>query len=299
MPWWRSRGRGAPGLPLTPRVSICLPTRDGARHVAAALDSAVGQTLAGCELLVVDDASRDETVGLLQAFAAPRLRLHRNATPLGIPRNWNECLQRAEGGYVKFLFQDDVLYPRAVEALVAALERVPEAPLAFGRRDLWLESGTDVFGRAYGEELARFYAAVGPLVRAADLVEAALAQGRDLTVNVVGEPSFVLLRREAALRAGGFDPAFMQLADWELWLRLARTGPLVFVDESVGRLRVHERSQSAASFRSVRVRRELVGFLDHLARLYADDLSAEARRALRRQRRNHQLRLAIAQVLRM
>lgn len=256
-----------------------------------ALASALRQTFDDYELLVVDDASTDGTLDVVGSFADARVTLHRNRSRLGIPGNWNECLRRARGRYVKFLFQDDTLVPDALERLVASLEHCPEASMAFGRRELPSTPGLEILGEAYIDWLQRFYASVGPTVRGSDLVEAALLQGRDLTLNVVGEPSFVLLRRDATLESGGFDSTFRQLADWELWLRLARRGPLAFVNESLGQFRVHAGSQSAASFRTLRVRRELLRFLAHAGRLYAADLSPEARRALRRRRWRHRLGL--------
>jgi hypothetical protein len=84
-----------------------------------------------------------------------------------------------------------------------------------------------------------------------------------------------------------------------MWLRLARNAPLAFVDEPLGRLRVHSGSQSAANFRTLGVRRELLTFLDHVETLYGAVLSVEAQRALRRLRRRHRLRLAAAQVFRI
>jgi glycosyltransferase involved in cell wall biosynthesis len=277
-----------------PSVSFCIPTRNGGGYVGEALASVLRQTFDDYELLVVDDASTDRTLDVVGSFADPRVTLHRNRSPLGIPSNWNECLRRARGQYVKFLFQDDTLVPDALERLVAALERCPEAAMAFGRRELPSAPGLEILGEAYTDWLQRFYASVGPTVRGSDLVEAALLQGRDLTLNVVGEPSFVLLRREAALKSGGFDSTFRQLADWELWLRLARRTPLAFVNESLGQFRVHAESQSAASFRTLRVRRELLRFLAHVGRLYAADLSPRARRRLRQRRWRHRFGLAAA-----
>jgi glycosyltransferase involved in cell wall biosynthesis len=262
--------------------------------VGVARARALRQTFDDHELLIVDDASTDGTLDVVGSFADARVTVHRNRSRLGIPGNWNECLRRARGRYVKFLFQDDTLLPDALAKLVAALDRSPEAVLAFGRREVSGPLGAEVLGEAYTDSLQRFYAAVGPSVGGRDLVEAALLHGRDLTLNVVGEPSFVLLRREAALESGGFDSTFRQLADWELWLRLARRAPLAFVNESLGRFRVHAGSQSAASFRTLRVRRELVRFLAHVGRLYAADLGPEARRALRRRRWRHRLGLVAA-----
>jgi glycosyltransferase involved in cell wall biosynthesis len=265
-------------------VSICVPTWNGADYVAETLRSALAQTETDFELLVVDDASTDQTLRIVAGFADPRIRIHRNDRRLGLPGNWNRCLVHARGEYVKFLFQDDLLEPPAVGKLLAALRAVPGASLAFGRRTIRQEGGGArtplLLGDAYPELQRRFYSSAGGGVRGEDLVRSALREGRDLTVNVLGEPSFVLLRRDAVLKAGGFHPGFCQLVDWDLWLRLAREGPLVFVDETLGVFRVHDRGQSSRNHGSLRIPWEYVRLLSRIRDGYGPTLARAERRRL-------------------
>jgi glycosyltransferase involved in cell wall biosynthesis len=264
-----------------PPVSICVPTWNGASFLGAALESALSQTYSDFELLLVDDGSTDATLDVAAAFPDPRIHIYRNHRRLGIPGNWNHCLELARGTYVKFLFQDDVLDRQALAKLVAALEAVPAASLAFSRREIRHE-GPDTAdlplrGPGYSDVVSAFYATLRGPFTGIDLVRQAVASGRDLAVNVVGEPSFVLLRREAAVRAGGFDSAFTQVVDWELWLRLARVSPVVFVDESLGLFRVHSGGQSASNHRRLRTVAECVRLLGRIRRHYGPRLGGSAR----------------------
>jgi glycosyltransferase involved in cell wall biosynthesis len=250
----------------------------------AALDSALSQTYSDFELLLVDDGSTDSTLDVATAFRDPRIRIHRNDRRLGIPGNWNHCLELAQAGYVKFLFQDDLLAPQAVGRLVAALEAVPTASMAFSRREVRHDGPNKhlpLLGPGYLDVVSRFYAAFNGPFDGIDLVRRGVQEGWDLAVNVVGEPSFVILRREAALRAGGFDPRFAQLVDWDFWLRLAQASPLVFVDESLGVFRVHAQGQSAANHRRLRNIFECIRVLGRIRRRYGRDLTGPARRRLR------------------
>lgn len=264
-----------------PAVSICVPTWNGARYLRAALESALAQSYSEFEMLVVDDGSTDATMEIVASFSDPRLRIARNDGRLGIPGNWNHCLNLARGRYVKFLFQDDVLDPQAVEKLVAALEAEPRAALAFSRREVRHEGavreGLPLLGPGYSDVVSRFYATFRGRFDGIDLVRHGLQEGWDLAVNVVGEPSFVLFRREAALKAGGFDPSFGQLVDWDLWLRLARESPVVFVDESLGVFRVHAASQSASNHRRLRTVNECIRLLGEVRRRYGPQLTRPAR----------------------
>jgi glycosyltransferase involved in cell wall biosynthesis len=268
-----------------PPISICVPTWNGAGYLAETLRSALAQTEPDFELLVVDDASTDETLKVVAAFGDSRIRVHRNERRLGLPGNWNRCLQHAQGEFVKFLFQDDLLAPTAVERLLAALRAVPGASLAFGRRTIRHEAAGEgaplLLGDAYPEMQRLFYSSLhGGCVHGEQMVRSALREGRDLTVNVLGEPSFVLVRTEAARRAGGFHPGFCQLVDWDLWLRLAREGPLVFVDEILGVFRVHNRGQSIRNHGSLRIPWEYVRLLTRIRRAYEPMLDAGEQRSL-------------------
>jgi glycosyltransferase involved in cell wall biosynthesis len=269
-----------------PRVSIAIPTWNGAGFVGETLSTALHQTFADLEVLVVDDASEDGTLEVVAAAHDPRIRVLPGARRLGIPGNWNRCLAEARGEYVKLLCQDDLLAPTAVERLVSALDAAPGSPLAFSRREIrheGFEAPLPLLGDTYPRALDRFYASFAGRVSGLQIVSDALASGQDPTVNLVGEPSFVLMRRDALRACGGFDAGLRQLVDWDLWLRLARLGPLAFVDESLGVFRVHPRGASAANNRRLRTRWEFLVILSRIRRDYGPDLGAEGRRRLRRE----------------
>jgi glycosyltransferase involved in cell wall biosynthesis len=268
-----------------PRVSVCVPTYNGAAYLGETLRSLVAQSYGDFELLVVDDASTDETLDVAAAVADARLVVHRNPRRLGLPGNWNRCLSLCRGEYVKFVFQDDTLVPRAVEALVRALDDDPDAALAFSRREIRHEGAgaLPLQGDWYANALEAFYGSFDRRLTGRELVAGALETGRDLTVNVVGEPSFTLIRREAARRCGAFDTSYRQLVDWEYWLRLACGSALVFVDEPLGTFRVHAAGASALAHRGLRVRWEFLKLLRSVRRQYGDVLDGEMQARLSQQ----------------
>jgi glycosyltransferase involved in cell wall biosynthesis len=269
-----------------PRVTIAIPTWNGAGFVGETLATALRQTFTDTEVLVVDDASDDGTLAVVAAAQDPRIRLLPGATRLGIPGNWNRCLAEARGEYVKLLCQDDLLAEVAVERLVAALDASPRCALAFSRREIrheGLEAPLPLLGDSYPRALDAFYASFAGEVTGVQMLESALLRGQDPTVNLIGEPSFALIRSEAARSCGGFDEGLRQLVDWDLWLRLARKGPLAFVEASLGVFRVHPGGASAANHESLRTRFEFLKILARIRREYAAELSPEARRRLARE----------------
>jgi glycosyltransferase involved in cell wall biosynthesis len=104
-----------------PLVSVVLAVHDGARYLPAAVGSMLRQTLADLELIVVDDASTDETPTLLAAFDDPRLVVLRNDQQLGLAASLNRALDVARGRYVARMDADDVALPERFERQLALL----------------------------------------------------------------------------------------------------------------------------------------------------------------------------------
>jgi glycosyltransferase involved in cell wall biosynthesis len=105
-----------------PRVSVCLATYRGAPWVAAQLESVLAQLGATDEVVVVDDASPDDTVDRVRAVEDPRIRLIAREQNLGYVRTFEQALREARGDVLLLADQDDVWEPGRVTAMVAALE---------------------------------------------------------------------------------------------------------------------------------------------------------------------------------
>ncbi|MEP6798906.1 MAG: glycosyltransferase [Lapillicoccus sp.] len=104
-----------------PSVSVCMAAHDGAPWIEEMLASVLAQLAPGDEVIVVDDASTDDTASLVEAIADPRIWLHRNETNLGYVRAFDRAMRISTGDIVLLADQDDVWVPGRVEAMVAAL----------------------------------------------------------------------------------------------------------------------------------------------------------------------------------
>ena len=121
-----------------PRVVIAAPLHNGGPHVEAALRSLLAQTHADFRLILIDDASTDDTAATAAAIAAadPRVELHVNPVRLGMLGNtrraWRLARERHPGAEYWALGSDhDVWEPRWLETLVALLDADPAAVLAY------------------------------------------------------------------------------------------------------------------------------------------------------------------------
>jgi glycosyltransferase involved in cell wall biosynthesis len=104
------------------RVSVCLAAHDGADYVGEQVRSILDQLGPVDELVVVDDASTDSTVSVVESFGDPRITVHRNHANVGSVRTFERALGLARGAYLLLADQDDVWVPGRLEAMVAALD---------------------------------------------------------------------------------------------------------------------------------------------------------------------------------
>ncbi|MFL5902038.1 MAG: glycosyltransferase family 2 protein [Solirubrobacterales bacterium] len=111
-----------------PLVSVLLPCFDAERFVGEALDSLLAQTYGELEILVIDDASDDRTLEILEAYAArdERVRVLRNARNLGLIATLNRGVAEARGELIARMDADDVSARRRIERQVEVLRRHPD-----------------------------------------------------------------------------------------------------------------------------------------------------------------------------
>lgn len=205
------------------RISAIVPVFNGERYLASALDSVLSQTRPADEVVAVDDGSTDGTPGVLKSFG-DRIRVVRTENR-GVGAARNAGLRAAAGDYVGFLDADDRWMPDKLAAFARALEGAPEAVLAFS-------DAIVVDGAGLPLRVLRRPPPAGPLYQR--LV------GRNIIVT-----STAVVRREAALAAGGFREDFTCKAgveDWEFFLRLCRKGGHLHVPRPLTEYRLHAES---------------------------------------------------------
>ena len=184
-----------------PLVSVLLAVHDDARFLREAIDSILGQQLADLELLVVDDASVDETPAVLAQVDDPRLEVLRSEEQLGLAASLNLALDRATGRYVARLDADDVALEDRLRRQVERLEGDPRTAVV----------GTAVVDLDEHGRTGRTHV----------MPEGA----RPLRWHALFSSPFfhptVLVDRDA-LDAHGlrYDPAFLESEDYDLWTRL-------------------------------------------------------------------------------
>ena len=121
-------------MPTTPSVSILIPAFRPT-WINEAIQSALAQTFTDFELIISDDSADDEVEKLVSTWSDRRLQYFRNPTRGAPGSNRDFLISRARGEYIKFLFDDDFLYPHSLELLLSMASRTGCA-LAFHSRNI-------------------------------------------------------------------------------------------------------------------------------------------------------------------
>ena len=214
-----------------PTVSILVPAFKP-EYLTRTLISACTQTFADTEILVGDDTRDGSLNSIVEKIGDPRVRYFHHGFGNGA-RNLAQLWTHASGTYVKWLFDDDVLFPKSVEALKHALELYPQSLLAFHGRvmidsnDAVIHVPPELLKEGETARLDRRTLAEHMVARA---------------TNFIGEPSNVMVRRACVdmstlFQYLGLDLQF--LADVAMYLNLARTVPVVAVGGQLSAFRRH------------------------------------------------------------
>jgi hypothetical protein len=201
-----------------PLVSVVIPARDAALHVGRAIRSALSQVGVVTEVLVIDDGSSDGT-GEVAASFPQGVRLISLARSLGPGGARNVGIRAARGAYIAFLDADDEWLPEKTACQVAVMERSPELTFVYCRAALVSDDPDAPKLVNEGREPSS----------GGDAWKALLAYPFTST-------STVLARRDAIDRAGLFDPDLPIAEDQDLWIRLARLGPIGYVENVLARV---------------------------------------------------------------
>jgi glycosyltransferase involved in cell wall biosynthesis len=238
------------------KVSVCLPVFNGRRFLRAAIETVLAQTHKDFELLIADDCSTDDSLAIAEELAKrdKRIVVWKNPKNLGLFANYNACIERATGEYVKLFAQDDLLIPTNLETHLKIFAENEGISLITGSRNIIGESGQLV------ETLGEFDE--DRVIPGDEVIESNLTR----YCNWVGEPSCVSFPTK--LRSTGFDTTLFHYGDVEYWYRILENGKLYYSSAPLCSFRRHEGSATRRNMRSL----NFIVDLGYLADKYSEYL---------------------------
>ncbi len=216
------------------KLSVCIPTYNGATYIRECIDSILNQSFGDFELIISDDSSKDDTLKIIESFDDPRIKIFHNDHQLGLVGNWNRCIELAKGEYIMIFHQDDVMGNDNLLGKVNVLNNNLNAGLVYsdvcridGESQIidngWFfktESSEDFCksGKKFFEELFSGF-------------------------NIVCCPG-VMVRKKCYEKLSNFDKRLPFSADWEMWLRISLFYDIAYLKKPLINYRVHNDNET-------------------------------------------------------
>lgn len=191
----------------TADLSVVLANYNHAAYLPRALDAILSQSVRPREVVVVDDASTDSSLGVLAGYARrdPVVRVLRNEANRGVNPTYNRGVAETAGEYLLLAAADDYLLPGFIEKSVARLEQHPAAGLCFAHDAHQVGDAGPVVDHPSGWGPAGYYPPAAVVEK--------------LRHCIPGHA--VVCRRGPLLAAGGYRPELAWYSDWFAFLTVA------------------------------------------------------------------------------
>lgn len=215
------------------KISVVIPTFNGAIFLKQAIHSVVNQNFIDFELIISDDGSTDDSISIIRSFQDPRIFLfQRNEDQKGIFLNLNYAISKSSGEYIQILCQDDVLEQDFLTKQINSFANDSNIGMVFSNVKV-LNEKSEIF--ELDQETYRFresYLMIFPKVKSLDY----------FTVYgcMPGNLSPVMLKRSAYEKIGPFNNNFPYAGDFEYWIRIGFEYDIAYNRHSYVFLRRHD-----------------------------------------------------------
>ena len=195
-----------------PQVTVILPTWNRAKWLKTSVESVLSQTFQDFELIVVDDASTDSTVEILESYSG-KIRSIFLPENLGVSAARNTAIAQSDSKWIAFLDSDDYWHSAKLEKQIKQTRLFPEYQIHF-TDEIWIRNGIRVIPK--NKHLKKEGWIFKP----------------SLSLCLMA-PSTVMLRRVLRERHGMFDEDLPVCEDYDLWLRLTAYYPVLLLNEKL------------------------------------------------------------------
>lgn len=213
-----------------PLVSICIPNYNYGLYVGKAIQSAINQSYENVEIVVIDNASTDNSIEVINSFKQNnKVKIFENTENIGALRNFNKSFELSKGDYVVFLSSDDMLKPKFVEKCVQVFEKYDVGMV--GTEMALIDKDDNILG-----EYIPFYDD--------NYIIPGIKQAKVFLMGNCFGSNQVLIERSVLEKVGLFDGRFGAASDWHLWFRICLQSDIAYLKEQLTTLRLHGNNQT-------------------------------------------------------
>ena len=206
---------------MNPKVSILIANYNNGIFIKAAIDSVLIQTHTNWEVIIVDDASTDNTIKTVKKYLHDeRIKLHINEENKGCGFTKKKCVELATGKYCGFLDPDDSLDKNAIHQMVNVLEKNKDCSLAYSRLNICDEKLNYLYSSNFAAQIKS---------------SSSYLYHKSGTVS-----AFAVFRLNSYLQTDGINKILKRAVDQDLYLKLEEVGKLLLVEEYLYNYRQHK-----------------------------------------------------------
>jgi len=239
------------------QVDVAIPCYNYGRYLRACVESILSQDGVSVRVLIIDDASSDDTAEIGQSLALEdrRVQFRRHVQNVKNIATFNEGIDWAEGEYFLILSADDYLLPGSLRRAAAVFMEHPDVVLACGQAIVSREEERFQV-HAPAQQPAGFQ-----LISGRTFIESLCA---DSANNPIWSPTAVV-RTSAQKRAGGYSAQIPHAGDLEMWLRFARLGSIAVLNSFQAVYRRHSSNMHVSYAGVSNLRQHLLAFESAIA----------------------------------
>ena len=225
----------------TPLVTIVVPAYNAEGFISDTINSVLNQTYSNIELIVVDDASSDKTLDVINSFVDSRMVVIHNEVNCNVCISSNKAFLLAKGKYIVLSGHDDVSEPTRIAQQISFMEEHPSYSATFSFASIIDDEGAFICD---DEKIEGLKYMINQRAVSSDLSIRDLAKG----INRYCAPT-AMIRGEVLQRLGGYKNSFLQLQDYNLWLEILSNGKIYKLSNSLVRYRqFRNKSKNLSSF---------------------------------------------------
>lgn len=214
-------------------VSVIVPSYNHSKYIGQALESVVNQTLQPKEIIIIDDASDDDTSTIVNKFISQHADLityYKNSVNMGPSFSRNLGIKSAKSTFIAFLDSDDVWCCNKLKLQIEVL---------INNYDIGIVGGGVAYINNQGVPISKSF--LGPPEVSFDRM--------CISVSLPGCTSNVATRREIFDEVGFFDESLRRAEDWHMWLRIAKKYRVINIQQQTVYIRAYNRKLSDDFFK--------------------------------------------------